>query len=116
MTAGQGFHADGWYDRTKPWNRPPRWSYSGPNDGPMERRVQEALNAVTQPGAELADIVRPPLDQVQLFRPRFGYRRRCLSITDIIEVDRVYRNPPNFTQTESGNEAAPRNSWGSGLW
>lgn len=108
--------ADGWYDRTKPWNRPPKWSYSGPNSSNEERRVQEAIASVTEPGADLSEIVRPPLDMIELFRPRFGYRQRALGITDIIDLGRAYqRNPENFSGTDAGQTGASRNSWGSGM-
>lgn len=99
---------DGWYDRTKPWNRPTPYSYSPPSGSNEERRVTEALASVTEPGVDLADIVRPPLSQVVAFRPRFGYRQRVLGIEDVIDIDREYQ-----VQAEASN-ASPVNSWGSG--
>lgn len=107
-------YANGQYDTTKPWTRPPMWTYAAPNQSNEERRVQEALAVMTMPGASLADTVRPPMD-IPLFRPRYGYRQRALGIADIIEVDRNYA-PANYTQTDAGAQGAARNSWGNGTW
>jgi hypothetical protein len=55
-----------------------------------ERLLSEALQANTAPGALLADSIRPPLPQVQLFPPRFGYRQGELGILDVIYMSRYY--------------------------
>ena len=102
---------DGIYDTTKPWTRPRPWSYSSPNETNEERRVSEAINSVTQAGTDLQDIVRPPLGQVDLFRPRFGYRQRALRIDDIIEI-----GVPDGPVPNTDAQAATRNSFGSGTW
>jgi hypothetical protein len=107
--------ADGWYDRTKPWNRPPKWSYSGPNQSNEERRTQEALMANIEPGVDLAEMVRPPID-VPVFRPRFGYRQRVIGIDDIIDIGRTYHAPANYSGSDAGYTGAARNAWGAGTW
>lgn len=107
---------DGVYDN-RPWNRKPDWSYLRPWASNEERLTQQALEAATTPGSVLMDSVRPPLDQVMLFRPRFGYRTRTLSVEDIIDMDRAV-NPAR--QDYSGSDAGPtggsRYSYGSGNW
>lgn len=74
--------------------QPPRWSYIGPWASNEERLTQQALVVATIPGAQLQEMVRPPLPQIQVFPPRFGYGdRRVPSIDDIITVDRTYPEP-----------------------
>lgn len=91
---------DGRYDRTKTWvpqvaPRPvgPRWQFLGPFASNEERLTQQALNAAVLPGAEIAEMVRTPLPQVDLFPERFGYDRTVPGILDIIEVSRSYTDP-----------------------
>jgi hypothetical protein len=108
-------HADGRYDTTKPWNRPPAWSYSSPNQSNPERRTQEALAAATFPRVDLTDVVRPPMD-IPLFRPKFGYRTRALSIADVIDVDEIYEDPSTFSGSATDGQGSARNAWSNGTW
>ena len=67
------------------------------------------------PGAELADMVRNPLPQVNPFPERFGYDRTVPGILDIIDVDRYYQEPRStwFSGGPAGYSGSSRNSLGS---
>lgn len=106
---------DGVYD-DRPWNRPPDWTYLRPFSSNEERLTQQALEAATAPGAMLADVVRPPLDQVQLFRPRTGYRTRALGLEDIIDIDRVIPPRQDMSGEWQGFAGSSRNSNGTSTW
>lgn len=93
---------DGVYDYTKPWRPPlipnqvqPRWTYEGPWATNEERLTQQALLVATMPGAQLQEMVRPPLPQIRLFPERFGYTAHLTQpgIDDVVSVDRVYTEP-----------------------
>jgi hypothetical protein len=81
----------------------------GPFANAQEAFMVRALRAATMPAALLQDIVRPPLPQVQLFPPRFGYRKRELSLLDIMDVNQEL--PPtrvDFTR-DQGYQGTARN-------
>lgn len=111
---------DGVYDHTKPWRPPlipnqeqPRWSYAGPWATNEERLTQQALAVATIPGAQLQQIVRPPLPQIRVFPARFGYGVRYQpSIDDVVSVDRVYTEPRVswYSGGVGGYSGASRNS------
>jgi hypothetical protein len=118
-------HTDGQYDRTKPWNefrspvRPDsvakKYSYQGPWATNAERLTQQALMVMNIPGADIQAMVRPPLPQIQLFPPRYGYGDRSQpGIDDIVTVDRNYTEPRVswFSGGVSGYQAAERNALG----
>ena len=107
---------DGVYD-DRPWNRRPDWTYLRPWASNEERLTQQALEAALAPGAILAEAVRPPLDQVQLFPPRFGYRTRALGVEDIIDIDRVTQPTRyDYSGTQAGIQAGSRDTNGTGTW
>ena len=62
-------------------------------------------------GAEIQELVRPPLPQVRLFPERFGYTDVELGIEDIINmpgraqqrVESDFSNTPNTTESSSTN-------------
>ena len=125
-----GFNAgssevDGRYDHTKPWvtgipsDQPntPKWSYNGPFASNMERLTTQALMAATMPASQLQEMVRPPLPQVQLFPPRFGYEDRNLqpSIDDVVSLDRYYIEPRVswYSGSPAGYSGSSRDSLGS---
>lgn len=60
-----------------------------------------ALQAAMSESAEQIRAIRPPLPQIQLFPPRFGYRQEALGIDDIVRLDDIYR-PFDFTGKQSG--------------
>lgn len=108
---------DGRYDRTKPWNNLPSWSVNRPFASNEERLTTMALQAALVPGEELQSMVRPPLPQVNPFPPRFGYRTRELSISDIIEgIDAVTFPSENYSGGPGGYSGTSRNSQGTGTW
>jgi hypothetical protein len=94
---------DGRYDYTKPWvtGSPseedygqPQWTYNGPWASNMERLTQQALMVMTIPGAQLQEMVKPPLPQIRLFPNRFGFGNRTQpDIEDVVSLDRVYDEP-----------------------
>lgn len=110
--------ADGQYNR-RAWDkdeRTPRYDYIGPWASNEERLAGQALAAATMPASELTNLVRPPLAQIQLFPPRFGYRKRELTIGDIMGVDEVFEAPrTNFTGGLAGYEGTSRNAQGTGF-
>lgn len=107
---------NGVYD-DRPWNRSADWTYLRPFSSNEERLTQQALESALVPGQFLADMVRPPLDQVQPFRPRFGYRTRALGPQDIIDIDRVVPVPrQDLTGEWSGFSGTSRNTQGTGTW
>ena len=57
------------------------------------------------------DLVRPPLPQVQLFPPRYGYRTRQLDITDIMNVDSEFQpTRTDFSQSPGSYQGTSRNA------
>lgn len=118
VPAGQ--QIDGVYDHTKPWRSgipsdvvKPRWTYAGPWATNEERLTQQALAVATIPGAQLQQIVRPPLPQIRLFPDRFGYGDRSQpEIEDIVSIDRVYTEPRIswYSGGVGGYSGASRNS------
>jgi len=118
------------YDTTRPWQEKPgmvqeneadpydlRYDYLAPRNSRDEALMSRALAANTVPGEYLTDIVRPPLPQVELFRPRFGYRSRELGISDIMDVDEIYAEPRSDSSGGvAGFEGSSRNTSGNGSW
>jgi hypothetical protein len=115
---------DGQYDTTHPWQKEPepgvrRYDYLGPFNDRNEQLMGQALASNTVPGEYLADIVRPPLSQVALFRPKFGYRTRQLTIYDVMDVDEIYDEQGPHEQLEGGPagfSGSSRNTLGNGTW
>jgi len=112
---------DGNYDYTKPWasqggSNQPNWTYNGPWSSNMERLTQQALMVATIPGVVLQEMVRPPLPQIQLFPPRFGWGERLQpSIDDVVSVDRNYVEPRVswFSGSPAGYSGSSRNDLGA---
>lgn len=109
---------NGIYDYTK--NRPIvgedpdpsllRYDYMGPFANAQEAFMARALKAATMPAALLQDIVRPPLPQVQLFPPRYGYRTRALGIEDVMDVNaEFYPTRVDFTRDQGSYSGTARN-------
>jgi hypothetical protein len=115
---------DSIYDRSKPRGIVAdqeevgiRYDYMGPFGSVQERLLSQALNSITMPGAELQGAVRPNLPQIDPFRPRFGYRTRALSITDVMNVDEEFQpERVDFTASKAGYEGTLRNAQGQGFW
>ena len=119
-----GLYADGVYGH-KPWDKdragiytpeeaafPPQ-AYIGPFASNQERLLSQSLAALTMNGPELQQLVRPPLPQIKLFPPRYGFNESEIGIADIIDLPRTaptaqrvesdFSNTPNTTQSSSRN-------------
>ncbi len=82
-----------------------------------ERLTSEALQAAYTP-AEILAQVRPPLQQIQLFPPRYGYGDASSRVPTIMDVLDVFRQVPDKRTSLSGGpagwQASARNVQGSG--
>ena len=107
---------DGVYDHSK--DRPIvdngpeiRYDYMGPFASVQEALITRAIRSVTLPATMVQDLVRPPLPQVQLFPPRYGYRTRQLDITDIMNVDSEFQpTRTDFSQSPGSYQGTSRNA------
>ena len=87
-----------------------RYDYMGPFANAQEAFMVRALRAATMPGQLLQDLVRPPLPQVQLFPPRFGYRTREIGILDVMDVNEDFQpTRVDFTREPGGYQGTARN-------
>jgi hypothetical protein len=87
-----------------------RYDYMGPFANAQEAFMVRALRSATMPAALLQDIVRPPLPQVQLFPPRYGYRTRELGIMDVMDVNSEFQpTRVDFTREPGGYQGTSRN-------
>lgn len=93
-----------------------RYDYMGPFANAQEAFMSRALRAATMPAALLQDLVRPPLPQVQLFPPRFGYRTRELGILDVLDVDNEFQ-PTRIDYTgEKGSYQGTARNISESVW
>jgi hypothetical protein len=65
---------------------PPRWGNTN-----EERLVDAALRAAEIPGAVLAQL-RPPLPQIDMWRPRMGYNQKAITVEEVLAVNRLYQD------------------------
>ncbi len=106
---------DSIYDHSKPRkivdNGPEiRYDYMGPFGSAQEALLTRAIRSVTLPAMMVQDIVRPPLPQIQLFPPRFGYRTRELGIEDVMNVDSEFQpTRTDYTQSQGSYQGTGRN-------
>ena len=106
---------DGVYDHSKPReivdNGPQiRYDYMGPFENEQEALITRAVRSVTLPSSMVQDLVRPNLPQVQLFRPRIGYRTRQLTITDVMNVNAEFQpERTDYTQSNGSYSGTARN-------
>jgi hypothetical protein len=109
---------DGRYDHTKGYEQLPAWSYNRPWASNEERLTTQALASALADAPTVQEMVRPPLPQVTLFPPKFGYRTRELGLDDVVNVNEIYATPVpnNFGGSVSGYEGASRNAMGAGSW
>lgn len=112
---------DSVYDHGKPRaivdNGPKiRYDYMGPFGSVQEALLTRAVRSVTLPAVMIQDLVRPPLQQIQLFPPRFGYRTRQLGIMDVMNVDEAF-NPTrtDYSQSPGSFQGTSRNA-SEGIW
>lgn len=79
----------------------PDTRYGGPSAYDYVRRAPDnevrlcaaALDTITRPASQLRTLVRPPLPQIQLMPPRFGYEKREPGLLDVLDADAVFGNP-----------------------
>lgn len=101
----------------RPWNddedtaAEPRVDYGVRFTDREKELTTKAISSVTMPGDYLADIVRPELPQVALFRPKYGYRTRQLGVADVMNADSIYSDSDDF-----GFEGTNRNSQSGVFW
>lgn len=116
-------YSDGVYGR-KPWTAPaeaayPPQGYVGPFQSNQDRLLNQALAVHTMSGPEIQELVRPPLPQVNLFPPRFGYVEEEISIEDIIELPRkvptAQRVESDFSNSPNSPQSSSRNTLGYGV-
>ena len=115
-----GLYSDGVYGK-KPWSAPaeaayPPQGYIGPFQSNQDRLLNQALAVHTMSGPEIQELVRPPLPQVNLFPPRFGYTEDEISIEDIIELPRrvatTQRVESDFSNNPATQQSTSRNTLG----
>jgi len=106
---------DSVYDHSKPRaivdNGPEiRYDYMGPFANAQEALLTRAIRSVTLPAMMIQDIVRPPLPQIQLFRPRYGYRTRAIGIMDVMDVDAQFEpTRTDYSQSPTSYQGTSRN-------
>ena len=99
----------------RPWDKR-RYSYLGPFSSNEERLVQQSLSVMDLPSDEIAEVVRPPLPQIDPFPPRFGYDRTVIGINDIINVERNFPTRVSwFSGGVSGFTGTSRDTLGGGV-
>ena len=87
-----------------------RYDFMGPFANAQEAFMVRALKSTTMPAALLTDLVRPPLPQIQLFPPRYGYRTRALGIEDVMDVNAAFEpTRVDFTREPGGYQGTARN-------
>jgi hypothetical protein len=87
-----------------------RYDFMGPFANAQEAFMARALKSATMPAALLSDLIRPPLPQVQLFPPKFGYRTRALGIEDVMDVNETFSpTRVDFTREPGGYQGTARN-------
>jgi len=120
-----GQMSDGVYNR-RPWVAPtadldisrlPPQDYLGPFQSNAERLMGQSLATWSMTSEEIQQYVRPPLPQVKLFPPRFGYTENEIGIEDLIDLPRrtatTQRVESDFSQTPNTQESSSTNSLGS---
>ena len=87
-----------------------RYDYMGPFANAQEAFMARALKSVTMPAQLIPDIVRPPLPQITLCPPRYGYRTRELGIMDVMDVNSEFQpTRVDFTREPGGAQGTARN-------
>ena len=116
-----GKYADGVYGK-RPWTAPeeaamPPQAYVGPFQSNQERLLSQSMAAWTMTSEEIQQYVRPPLPQIQLFPPRFGYTEYEIGIEDLVNLPRtistVQRVESDFSQTPNSQQSSSRNTLGN---
>lgn len=82
-----------------------------------ESQVSYTLMLQTAPSEALREI-RPwsGVEQIPLFRPRFGYRTEAPGVLDVLDLDRANIYNTNYTGGAWDINASSRNTGASGQW
>lgn len=115
-----GQQADSVYNR-RAWSAPtadapqPPQEYLGPFASNQERLLTQSLATWNMSGAEIQEYVRPPLPQVKLFPPRYGFTEYEITIEDIVQMPRrgQQRVESDFSQTPNSTQSTSRNTLGN---
>lgn len=115
-----GQQADSVYNR-RAWSAPtadapkPPQEYLGPFASNQERLLTQSLATWNMSGAEIQEYVRPPLPQVKLFPPRYGFTEYEITIEDIVQMPRrgQQRVESDFSQTPNTTQSSSRNTLGN---
>lgn len=104
-----------WTPGVSPAPKQPRWQFLGPFSSNEQRLVQQAIQSAVLPGAEIAEMVRPPIPQVDPFPPRYGYATEQPGIMDVVQVVRSYTDPRItwFSGGVAGYSGTSRNTLGT---
>jgi len=93
-----------------------RYDYMGPFASTTEALITRAVRSVTLPKEMIQDIVRPPLPQVELFPPRFGYRTRELGLMDVMNVDEEFQPTRTDLSQSAGSYQGTARNMTEGIW
>jgi hypothetical protein len=94
-----------------------RYDFMGPFANAQEANMSRALRSVTIPSQLIPDLVRPPLPNLVLFPPKYGYRTRELGIMDVMDVNEEFQpTRVDFTQNPGGYQGTSRNASEGGGW
>ncbi|MGW3153672.1 hypothetical protein [Streptomyces sp. NPDC001089] len=78
-----------------------------------EQQVTDALREWTDLPPDAARRIKPPIPNIGLTRPRFGYAQHVLSISDIARLDDVYPGSRvDYSQSQSGYSATSTQALG----
>lgn len=114
-----GKYADGVYNR-HPWTAPPEAAmppqeYIGPFQSNQDRLLNQALASWSMSGAELQEYVRPNLPQIEMFPPRYGYKKEEIGIADIVDMPGRAIQRVDYTKTPGVTESTSRNDLGGAV-
>lgn len=88
-------------------------AYTRPGSPNEEKLCAQAIASIDYPGAALQELVRPPLPQIDPFRPRFGYTdRAALGLKDVMIAGRLYPQSEAFSGGPGSYSGSSRNSLG----
>ena len=93
----------------------PPQEYIGPFQSNQDRLLNQALAAWSMKGEELQELVRPNLPQVEMFPPRYGYKKEEIGIKDIVDLPGRAVQRVDYTKTPDVPESTSRNTLGHGV-
>jgi hypothetical protein len=114
-----GKYQNGVYSN-RPWIAPPEAAmppqeYIGPFQSNQERLLNQSLAAWSMTSSEIQEYVRPNLPQIELFPPRYGYKKEEIGIKDIVDMPGRPVQRVDYTKTPGVTEATSRNTLGNSI-